>query len=430
MIRRFCKHFVFCMLLLVSLCVYSQAGNPRPLHVGDTMPDILFQKILNYKKTSARLSEFKAQLLILDLWSVTCGGCITLFPKMDALQKEFGGRVNILLVDPYRLPYDSEEKVKAILAGLKKRTGFSPSLPIPINDTGINTYFQHRSIPHEVWLDSNRKVLAITSAEEVTKENIEMFLSKNGASLPVKNDWAFDRSVPLPVIAQSAKDSFVYRSMFTPYRSGLGFTSGIRNKPGIGTTGYFILNSPLRFIINSAYSEWMNNVSENRVVLKVANRKAYQPEFNTAYCYCYDLTVPPVPPKLFDMNRYLKEDLKRAFHVSVYKDTALITCLSLGTSERTKGLNSKVQKKQEDMDKQSIRKYMHGYTIVEVVRRLDKLSPIPLLIESDDKMPVDIDFPEGIDFVDTKALVSFFKEIGFEVKEAQRKLEIVVISDQ
>ncbi len=64
-------------------------------------------------------------------------------------------------------------------------------LPVPIFDTILNSYFPHKSIPHEVWIDSSEIVLGITESEQVTAANIELLLQGKKLNMPIKNDFAF-----------------------------------------------------------------------------------------------------------------------------------------------------------------------------------------------------------------------------------------------
>ena len=70
----------------------------RDLKIGDQVPDLYIAKIIKNQKNSAKISDFKDQLLILDFWDTYCSSCIEALPKMDSLQKEFGHQIKILPV--------------------------------------------------------------------------------------------------------------------------------------------------------------------------------------------------------------------------------------------------------------------------------------------------------------------------------------------
>src|SRR5690606_8448331 len=105
---------------------------------------------------------------------------IATFPKLESLQKEFDTEIQILLVNSHDPKYDSEMKIKSTLELNRNRTGFYPSLPIPIHDIILNSYFPHRSVPHQVWISSEGRVVAITRSKDVTKKNIQAFLKGKG----------------------------------------------------------------------------------------------------------------------------------------------------------------------------------------------------------------------------------------------------------
>ncbi|MGB8193870.1 MAG: hypothetical protein WCF67_18200, partial [Chitinophagaceae bacterium] len=62
-------------------------------------------------------------------------------------------------------------------------------LPISAtNDKTLSTYFKHSYVPHYVWLDKNRRVLAITGADEVTESNVKKMINGELITLLSKND--------------------------------------------------------------------------------------------------------------------------------------------------------------------------------------------------------------------------------------------------
>src|ERR1700754_375446 len=65
------------------------------LQEGDTMPDILLGKILNFRTGKERFSELRNKLIILDFWFTGCSSCLEKFPEMEELQKKFDGDIQI-----------------------------------------------------------------------------------------------------------------------------------------------------------------------------------------------------------------------------------------------------------------------------------------------------------------------------------------------
>src|SRR4051812_25763412 len=114
------KLLFYCLLASLcpaaSTCAQSPPAAVRPLSIGDTVPDIAFTHLVNYKSATAKLSDFKGRLVILDFWSSWCGNCIRLFPYMDSLQQAFKGQVQVILVNTKsRASKDDSQKISRIL---------------------------------------------------------------------------------------------------------------------------------------------------------------------------------------------------------------------------------------------------------------------------------------------------------------------------
>jgi thiol-disulfide isomerase/thioredoxin len=169
----------WCMMLF--LIIFQGFSQNRELHLGDTMPDFEIKKIINYKTSSTRISQFKSQLLILDFWATWCAPCIGSFPKLDSLQKKFSNKIQILPVT-----YEDSILVTKFLNRMVKSIGILPATVT--NDYILSKVFKHSSLPHYVWLDSNRKIVAISDGDAVTSNNISAFLNHDIVNVKMKVD--------------------------------------------------------------------------------------------------------------------------------------------------------------------------------------------------------------------------------------------------
>jgi len=78
------------------------------------MPDILITNIINSPYKSAKLSDYKGKLVLIDFWAVWCQMCIASFPEMDSLQRVFHGKLQVFLVNSIR-EGDREKQVKMVI---------------------------------------------------------------------------------------------------------------------------------------------------------------------------------------------------------------------------------------------------------------------------------------------------------------------------
>lgn len=402
----------------------------KPLSIGDKVPDVNFHKVLNYKTKTAKLSEFQGKLVILDMWSVFCTSCIASFPKLEKLQEEFGDNMQILLVNPHSATYDSEEKIIGTLDKFKTRTGFYPSLPIPIHDSILNNYFPHQSVPHTIWIDGDRNVIAITGSQDVTAENIRLHLEGKILDIGIKDDWAFDNLKPLLVDGNGGDpNEFVFRSLFTKYKSGIGYNSGVRLDENKKVTGIYVLNKVLRQFVNEAFSNEIGNLNNNRVLIESDNPSKYKWELDTANAYCYDLSISPTELKLFDTQRFMQEDLKRFFNISIRIEKKKMVCLVITQTNKLKKSATKYQMKELVLEENSVLKYIRNYPVERVIDLLDRFEK-PMINETGAKRHINIEFPVNADLSDINTVVNAFKDAGFKVREEERTINVAIISDK
>jgi len=177
------------ILLLIGTSIYStkylfaQSGNYeiKELKVGDQCPNFKFKKMINYSSSSAELGDFKGKLVILDFWRTWCSPCVEGLLRMDSLERKFKGEVVII-------PVTSEpmDIVTHFMKGNKKLQKLE--IKSVIADEELYKIFRHREIPHEIWIDSTGKVIAVTRPDEVNEHSIYQYLVGERLALKAKGD--------------------------------------------------------------------------------------------------------------------------------------------------------------------------------------------------------------------------------------------------
>lgn len=180
-------------ILLIACCLslsnYCFGQKNTTLLIGDKVPDIVLQNVLYHSDTKIRLADLKGKLVILDFWSSWCGPCIKLFPHMDSLQREFGNKIQIILVNgKSKASKDDATKIAKIIERTRLKTGVNIQLPVVYDCEILDNYFPYQQIPHEVWIGFDGKVIAITASAEVNRKNIESILAGRKVDMPVKAD--------------------------------------------------------------------------------------------------------------------------------------------------------------------------------------------------------------------------------------------------
>ena len=181
---------IYCLMILLWPFL-STGQTVRPLSIGDTVPDITLTNVYNYPSSTIKLSDLKGKLVILDFWATWCSGCVQELPKLDSLQKEFDNKMQILLINQEgaKTKADDETRIKAFFNKWKEQYNRVIALPstLQINDSVVKL-FPHMFIPHYVWITRNRKVIAITSSEEINSKNIRAILNGSVTKMPLKSD--------------------------------------------------------------------------------------------------------------------------------------------------------------------------------------------------------------------------------------------------
>ena len=154
------------VILVYTLSSYLFAQDKiAPLQIGDPVPDIFLENIINHPRGTAHLSDFKGKLLILDFWATWCRPCIQAIPRFEQLQREFGNQLQILMVT---------SQPSTSIAKFFSDRGFT--LPSVTGDQKLSKLFPHKYVPHEVWIKDG-KIIAITGEAEVTANNIKAQLA-------------------------------------------------------------------------------------------------------------------------------------------------------------------------------------------------------------------------------------------------------------
>jgi thiol-disulfide isomerase/thioredoxin len=185
------KYIIGVVGMLLSMLCGAQSPPIKALTIGDSVPDITLNNMINYKTTSARLSDFRGKLLILDFWATWCGSCIVGLPKLDSLQKKFPGELQIILItnEGSDSKVENENKVRGFFRKWEAKTKGSFSLPSTMETSdSLLQLFSHIFIPHYVWIGPKGNVIAITTAEEITASNIKAAINGDTHRMTLKSD--------------------------------------------------------------------------------------------------------------------------------------------------------------------------------------------------------------------------------------------------
>ena len=420
------KYLAGTVICALSLHFYFQT-QAQPLEIGDPVPDLLLEQVVNYPGGSARFSDFDGKLLIIDFWETWCVPCVKGLPHMQQLQQEFDGQLQVLLV--------STQKATTIEAFLQKN---NISLPSVTEGKYLSEPFPHKFVPYQVWI-KDRKVFALTTHEAVTAGNIRGVLSGKLSSLAEKKfDFSYEAAKPLLLDGNGGQASDLqYRSLITGYIDGIG--AGGVSTDSLGRYKLRALNANVRQLYTSVFrlGGFDPLARANRCILELDTAKvlplgnipAYAPEVRDKY-FSYELIVPPT---LKDRaNELMLEDLNRFFgalyHIRGAVEKRTVECWVLRKKPGAdKKLASQSREAENSIDKSGIRT-CRKLTFDDFVRSVSYLFhklPFPVVDQTGISGEIDISYPTKEE--DISRFSDYIERYGLYLQKEPCAIDMLVI---
>jgi hypothetical protein len=323
--------------------------------------------------------------------------------------------------------------------------------------------FPHRGIPHNIWIDKNGVVRAITGGGAVTAENILGFddLQKRSEIKIKQENLAFEAT---SARFSAGDTSFTYRSIITPRLKGIYVGGELYVPKGNKIQRFFMWGVPMLRAYWAAYSGFNMHMRYNLMEIHTQDSLKFYPpygkykqllkkskyktgeDWEEEHTYFYDLTLPDAVPDTVFRN-YMFNDLERQFKVKAKIEMRNISCIVVSKS---KGEFLKLSI--NNAHNSSAINMLEGYkfsvrnsNIQDLVEYLfksfgttEEIVPDPFvntLAKSDDKkFDLDLDFSKEIDSRDPKITPEMFYEklgkYGFKFKKEIKSYPILVLYDQ
>lgn len=414
--------------LLMMLLTYVQVNSQSLLGtgsytIGDKIPSFSIENILNYKSVKASLSDFRGKLILLDFMTTGCVPCIKVLPFLDSLQKQYGNKVQIILVSP--------EKRERVESFLKKNKYLS--LPFVAEDSNLSKLFPHLYISHVAWINPNGIVSAITHTEYITAKNIETILDGNTVNWPVKRDVStYDVNQPLLQLNKSNIPEFslpakFYYTAIVDYMPGIQkYAQGIFDYPAFDSVKHFYRTVLINYSIIDLYlilNQQPVYFPKSQILLDVKDRdklvynpdKGYYEDWLQKNFYCVEAFFPNNVSLNLQKEKLLDDlDFYLGLHGRVEKK--FIDCWVLRNSS-VPSLNKK-------------KPVINGLRVGSVVSILNnKFGTTPVIDESAVTTGLTLPLTE-VQVSDSVYLRNILDEFGFKLVKEKRELNLLVIKQQ
>ena len=262
----------FCLALVLSL-LSLVATAQTPLKVGDQLPDFVLPRVVNSTASTFAPADAKGKVLVLEFWSTTCSPCIPALERLAALQQRHPKELHVVGIST-----DSEARLQQFLA---KRPLPVPLASAPNQQQGINRLFPHRLVSHTVVVDKNRRVVAITSPEQLTEAALLDVAAGRPVRLKLKQDVMTDDPMSFFAVDSTTR----YNVNVRPYIQGL---------PGMmrpARTGPFAQRRLTAINVNANTLFQLAYETTSRRILNHLPDSLRQ--YDDLSLVCFDLIVPP-----------------------------------------------------------------------------------------------------------------------------------------
>lgn len=434
MVKQYMQYALSVLFMMAMLYTpISAQQSITPLKIGDNIPDALWStplQVVNHPqgKQTITLADYKGKLVILDFWATYCSPCIKNFPKLHAMQDEFGDKIKVLAVTPE----DTERISKFFKTGAGKEHTYVNSV---INDSVLSTYFPHKTVPHIAWINNDGKLLNTTQGEDVTQANIQAILDKKKTQMDVKVDIDQDR--PLFLSEHFGQDLNLksYSIFIKGYYPGLPSGNNFKKTKDGKVYGRQMTNASMMGIYHAALNDLFRRNGEQfnskRMIIEVKEPallnviEKEDGEYEKYNLYNYELIVPE--DKADSLYYYIIQDLNRYSEYSGSIEKRMENCLVLVRTTINDKIKSKGGKPKIKYSPTNFilinRPISHMLNMVNA----DTIIKLPIIDETGYTEKADIEISR---FSDLASLKKELKRYDLDLIPAKRSLNMFVLRDK
>ncbi|MES2108494.1 MAG: TIGR03435 family protein [Bacteroidota bacterium] len=391
--------------MLVIACLLSGMYASAQVSIGQKIPAIKLQTILNAPAKTVELESLKGKVIWLEFWATYCGPCITAMTHVEQLQKQYKGKLQVITIT-----VEKEKRINQFL----KTLPFALWFAVDTADA-MRNYFPYSTIPHSVLIDATGKVVAITAPENITSKTIAAVIAGKPVDLPLKQDDMTED----PIKAYfSAADTVTSRVLIQPEIKGarsMGKTypmdTAFKNRR------LTMMNLPLESIYRMAYQD----LPYGRTIDLTPKEDIKQNKTK----YCVDIIVPKGQEA--ELYQTLVKDLQQRFDlkVAIEKRKKDVYVLKIANAAKIKLLTPSAKIGDnisgssgafsgEGVKLEKIADYLEGFGLVNM----------PVVDETGDSARYDITFnyqPEK-----KGALTEALTSLGLKLEKGQREIDMLV----
>lgn len=401
----------------------------KALKIGDKIPEEIWTtplNIVNNPQKTLQLSEDQDKLILIDFWATWCSACLKNFPKMEALEKQFGNQLKIV-------PVTKESHTTLDKFFNSKNGQRYKHITSVVEDKMLSTAFPYHAIPFIAWI-KNGNLVNLTDAEQVTAETIGEILQNKKSSL--QSVIQINRKRPLMLAEQFDAEkqtsllnyTLLSKGRIRAIQPGSGFhrTNGIVHGRQFTNTSLMNIYQGIAYEI---FADKGDRFSQKRISNLVKNTD--QIDFTTtnqeteALLYNFEFIVP-----LQNAAQLYPNMLTTLSEYSSYPATIESQrkrCLVLKKTSAADNLATKGGPPTDDFFKKpALIRNKTLETLIVALNVNDQLTPLPVIDETAYSGKVDLNLGN---ISDLQTLKKALKRYNLELTEEERNLHMLVIRD-
>lgn len=411
--------------IILNICSAQCISGKAPSKIGTQLPNLELSPILNFNQQKAKLHDFKGKVVILNFWATWCSPCVKALSHLDVLQEEFKENLQIFAVTNS----DSKQRIEKFL------TKFNTKLAIVVDSIYIlKKEYPHRTISHTVLIGIDGKVKAVTKPDKITSEIINKAIKGESIAIEEKRDvFGFDYDAPLP------DENLKFKFKLTGYNEA----ATAMRKP-ITNGKVFLTNHSLWSLYAFSYPITINEMYRSRSIfrvnfyfdgkyypaLKILKDKEHKYYQKKEDAYCLEIVAPDFgPEKIYKMMiSFLHQNFELKSRLEKRKTKVKIL----------KRIKSPLKLKKASPDPESRKASGYGgggisyyNTKVSIIARFLEgmgIAGMPVLDETGltDNYDIEMTFSGE----DPDQFYKDLKEMGLEVVDAEREIEMLILYEE
>lgn len=394
------------------------------LEVGTYCPEIIF-KNLKYLPNVTSMEDLRGKWVILDFWSNGCSGCVTIFPKLNEIQKEFVDSLQIVLIG------NNNMKNKSIVTMYDKfRTKQNLNLAVAFDSVCFQR-FGIKLVPHIVIVDPVGVVQAVTTADKITLTNIRKLISgdshvfrqnsnaseaqaKTGMERIVGGSFLSSWTIGDKVVKRSRLDYLSHDGIFTVKGVSLA------QLYNYAYTGHIDWD-----LVDSLHGSW-----HDIPVIESNNKSAFEYNYENGFgLYNYFVKVDKNTRSLHDLQLILQRDLKACFGYEVSIEEREMPIWKLVATDSARIALATKHAKYAYLGDHAGRQLQNASVkhLLEVIEDYNRNQP-PMIDETNISSKIDI----TIDAImtDLEEIRKSLKDSGLTLELDKKKMKVIVLRDR